>query len=65
MQHMNNDEEFFLHSIYYKPMHGKCPKCGRFADKADENDYKCGSCSTKFNRFLIVQNGDQVQLQNT
>lgn len=48
---------------FYRPGKEKCPNCGQFGVE-EEDHQKCPSCETRFNEYMVLQEGRDVQFQN-
>lgn len=59
-----------LGTSFFRSSDEKCPNCGHFSDIADESVAEdnhtrvCPSCSTTFNKYLVLQEGRDVEFQN-
>lgn len=50
-------------TAFYRPGKEKCPNCGDFG--IDEEDHrKCPACDTRFNEYMVLQEGRNVQFKN-
>ncbi len=55
-------------SSFFRSNKNKCPKCGTFGtvDESGELDrlHVCPSCSTRFNEYVVLKEGPDVEFQN-
>lgn len=54
-------------TAFFNPGDGKCPNCGDFAVEVEEDDrefQRCPGCETRFNEYVILQQGADHELQN-
>jgi len=57
-----------VETAFFRTRNGKCPNCGTFGDD-QENDESfdtlaCPSCYAVFNRYIILEQGEDVELKN-
>lgn len=50
---------------FFRTADDKCPNCGSFGNDVDEEDgLVCPSCDAVFNRYIIFDDGDDVEFRN-
>ncbi|MCJ7429292.1 MAG: hypothetical protein MUP66_02775 [Candidatus Nanohaloarchaeota archaeon QJJ-5] len=52
---------------FFKAREGKCPNCGTFGQPEDELDLpsnECPVCNTIFNKYIVFQEGEDIDLKN-
>lgn len=53
---------------FFRANTDKCPKCGTFGEHEDADDLEhlhvCPACSTRFNEYVILEEGPDVEFQN-
>lgn len=52
-------------SSFFRTDDDKCPNCGSFGVNEEQEDgLVCPSCDAVFNRYIILQQGDDVEFRN-
>ncbi len=56
-------------SSFFRSNKDKCPKCGTFGTMDGEDSdldrvHQCPACSTRFNEYVILEEGPDVEFQN-
>lgn len=55
---------------FFRSNDQKCPRCGSFGVTDEDMDDMhvqtnvCPSCSTRFNKYVILQEGQDIEFQN-
>lgn len=52
-----------IHNPFFNHKEDKCPVCGTFTDEKNE-EIICKNCYTKFNKFMILEMGREVDMEN-
>lgn len=50
-------------TAFYRPGKKKCPNCGDFGVEEDEHR-RCPACETRFNEFMVLEEGAEASFQN-
>lgn len=57
-----------VETAFFRSRNGKCPNCGTFGERQENDEpfrtLACPSCSTVFNRYIILEQGQNVELKN-
>jgi Zn finger protein HypA/HybF involved in hydrogenase expression len=53
---------------FFRSSEGKCPNCGSFGEESEKLELEinkvCPTCDTVFNRFLVLNEGKDIELRN-
>lgn len=52
-----------METAFFRPSTEKCPNCGDFGEMSEEHRV-CPACDTRFNDYVVLQEGRNVPLQN-
>ncbi|MDY6774313.1 MAG: hypothetical protein SVS85_03875 [Candidatus Nanohaloarchaea archaeon] len=52
-----------METAFYRPGKDKCPNCGSFGVE-EEDHKKCPTCETRFNRYVVLEEGKQASFKN-
>ncbi len=48
---------------FYRTSEDKCPNCGDFGVEEEEHR-KCPTCETRFNEYMVLQEGGETAFRN-
>jgi rubrerythrin len=51
---------------FFRSGEGKCPNCGTFGQEHDEQEdgKVCPLCNAVFNKYIMLEQGKDIELQN-